>query len=68
MVFQEPKVELIEIGLNNIIATSCTSDANARPTFQSCSTDADRDAHCESSSNEWGCEPVQNVWADDIAN
>lgn len=52
MVFQEPKVELIRID-ENIIATSCTTNANANPDMQVCSTGAPHEASCADEDHDW---------------
>lgn len=53
MVFQEPRVELIEIDVTNVIATSCTSSANANPDMQACSTGSAHEGSCENEAEDW---------------
>ena len=53
MVFEEPKVELIEIDMNNVIATSCTSSANATPSMQGCSSGSAHEESCADELHDW---------------
>ena len=55
MLFKEPSVELIEIDMNNTIITdsSCTTNANASPDMQVCSTGAPHGESCEDESKDW---------------
>ena len=56
MLFEEPTIELIKIERNNIITQStqsCTSDANANPNLQGCSTGAPHGDSCADESYDW---------------
>lgn len=54
MIFEEPKVELVRIDLNsNVITTSCTSNANANPDMQACSSGSAHEGACESDADDW---------------
>lgn len=54
MVFQNPKVEVINIDANeNFAAYSCTSNANARPELQVCSIGAPHEESCADEADDW---------------
>lgn len=57
MTFQEPKVDVVNIDANaNMFAessTGCTTDANANPSFQSCSVGSAHEKTCFSESDDW---------------
>ena len=54
MVFQEPKVEVVNIDANdNVFAYSCTSKANAMPEMQVCSIGAPHEASCADEADDW---------------
>jgi len=55
MVFQDPKVEVINIDANDKVfaANSCTTNANANPDMQVCSTGAPHEESCTDESFDW---------------
>ncbi len=55
MVFQEPKVEVVNIDANDNVfaAGSCTSNANATPDMQVCSTGAPHEQSCADEAFDW---------------
>ena len=53
MAFEEPKVEFIGIEKNDITAYSCTSNANANPDMQACSTGAAHEGSCADEAYDW---------------
>lgn len=67
MEFHEPVVEFIRIDSNNVISTSCTTVANANPSFQSCSSLSPHEGECEDESSDWvvdWCALNGNSWVD----
>jgi len=61
MMFQEPKVEFIELSTYDVIASSCTTNANARPDMQVCSLDAPHGSECPDDDSDWYCaDSVEN--------
>ncbi len=54
MVFQEPKVEVINIDAkDNVFAASCTSNANANPDMQACSAGSAHEGSCADEAFDW---------------
>ena len=53
MLFQEPKIEVINIGVDDIATSSCTTDANQSPSMQACSVGSAHEASCSSEGEDW---------------
>ena len=54
MFFQEPNVEVIKIdGIMKSTSSSCTSNANANPDMQVCSTGAPHEESCVDEAHDW---------------